>query len=119
MILNVSKNTMQEIRNLSEINQIVEKQLGVLAYFYNNDCAPCISLRPKVEALVKDEFPMMKMVWINSKQTPEIPAAFQIFANPTILLFFDGKETRRFSKYVSVIELEETISRYYRLIFEQ
>jgi thioredoxin-like negative regulator of GroEL len=110
---------MEEIIKLSDIKNIIEKQFGVLAYFYNDDCAPCISLRPKVETLIREQFPQMKIVWVNSKKTPEIPAAFQIFANPTILLFFDGKETRRFSKYVSVIELEETISRYYSLIFEQ
>ena len=96
---------MKEVIELTNLQQILKNELGVIAYFYNDDCPPCISLRPKVEKLVNENFPKMKVVWINSKNTPEIPAAYQIFANPTILLFFDGKETRRFSKYVSIIEL--------------
>jgi len=108
---------MEEIIELTILQQVLESELGVIAYFYNDDCPPCISLRPKVDKLVNENFPNMKVVWINSKNTPQIPAAYQIFANPTILLFFDGKETRRFSKYVSIIELEESIERYYKLAF--
>lgn len=108
---------MEKIIELADLQKQLKDDLGVIAYFYNDDCPPCISLRPKVEKLVEESFPKMKLAWINSKNTPEIPAAYQIFANPTILLFFDGKETRRFSKYVSIIELEEAIDRYYKLIF--
>ena len=108
---------MEEVFELANLQQILDKKLGVIAYFYNDDCPPCISLRPKVEKLVQEKFPKMKLLWVNSKKHPEIPAAYQIFTNPTILLFFDGKETRRFSKYVSIIELEESIERYYNLIF--
>ncbi len=108
---------MEEVIELTNLQQILGNELGVIAYFYNDDCPPCLSLRPKVEKLVDENFSKMKVVWINSKNTPEIPAGYQIFANPTILLFFDGKETRRFSKYVSIIELEDSIERYYKMIF--
>ena len=108
---------MEQVKNLDELHKITINNPGVIAYFYNDDCPPCISLRPKVQDLVKENFPEMKIIWVNSKQSPEIPASFGIFANPTILLFFDGKETRRFSKYVSVNELENVISRYYNMIF--
>jgi thioredoxin-like negative regulator of GroEL len=108
---------MDEIIKLIDLQNHLKNELGVIAYFYNDDCPPCISLRPKVEKLVYENFPKMKLLWINAKKTPEIPAAYSVFANPTIILFFDGKETRRFSKYVSVDELEESIERYYQLIF--
>jgi len=108
---------MEQIINIDELNEIRISNPGVIAYFYNDDCPPCISLRPKVQDLVNRNFLEMKIIWVNSKQSPEIPASFGIFANPTILIFFDGKETRRFSKYVSMNELENVISRYYNLIF--
>jgi len=108
---------MDDIIKLSDLQNQLKNELGVIVYFYNDDCPPCISLRPKVEKLVNEKFPKMNLIWINAKKTPEIPAAYSVFANPTIILFFDGKETRRFSKYVSVDELEESIERYYQLIF--
>ncbi|MEZ5083454.1 MAG: thioredoxin family protein [Bacteroidales bacterium] len=106
-----------EFHNQTDLANCLESHVAVMLYFYNNDCAPCISLRPKVEKLVEITFPRMKVIWVNSKAQPEIPAHYGVFANPTILLFFDGKETRRFSKYVSVDELAQSIERYYKIIF--
>ena len=108
---------METTLNATTVSQLISEEVGVLLYFYNDDCAPCISLRPKVEELMQKRFPKMKVLWVNSKTTPEIPASYSVFANPTILVFFDGKEFKRFSKYVSVNELEATIERYYSLAF--
>lgn len=109
---------MKQTAKLEDVKSILAENPAVLIYFYNDDCAPCISLRPKVENLIDKVFPKMDMVWVNSKLSPKIPANFGVFANPTIILFFDGKETRRFSKYISVSELEESVSRYYSLLFD-
>jgi len=103
---------------LIEIQNIIQDNEAVLVYFSTNHCAPCVSLRPKVLNLVQTKFPKMKMEFIDAESAPEITGHFSVFASPTILLFFDGKETRRFSKYVSVAELGESIERYYNMIFE-
>jgi thioredoxin 1 len=95
----------------------IGKEKALLVYFYNDDCAPCIRLRPKVKDLMINSFPKMKLIFVDSKSYPEIPVAFGVYANPAILLFFEGKEYRRFSKFVSMIELEETIQRYFNLLF--
>jgi len=108
---------MSNISNLNELIQVVNQKTAVIVYFYNDDCPPCISLRPKVENLIINTFQKIKLIWVNSKKHPGIPAIYNVFANPTILVFFEGKEFRRFSKYVSVIELEHAIERYYRLIY--
>jgi thiol-disulfide isomerase/thioredoxin len=108
---------MESIQTKEQVQQIIQDEMGVLLYFYNDDCPPCISLRPKVENLMAEQFPKMKMIWVNSKTAPEIPAFHNVFANPTILIFFDGKEFKRFSKYVSVNELRDAIERYYVLAF--
>ncbi len=114
----LTKNFMNEISHLDELVQIVKQETAVVIYYYNNDCPPCISLRPKVEGLISNTFQKMKLLWVNSKNHPKIPAHYSVFANPTILIFFEGKEFKRFSKYVSISELEQTIERYYNLIFE-
>ncbi len=108
---------MSNVSNINELIQFVNEQTAIIVYFYNDDCPPCISLRPKVERLIKDTFPKMNLVWVNSKNHPEIPAHYSVFANPTILVFFEGKEFKRFSKYVSISELEQAIERYYKLVF--
>lgn len=108
---------MNELNELKQVQETIHKETGVMVYFYNDDCPPCISLRPKVESLIQEQFPEMKLIWVNSKSSPEIPASYGVFANPTILVFFEGKEFRRFSKYVSVAELKDAVDRYYKMIF--
>lgn len=97
----------------------IKKEKALLIYFFNDDCAPCLSLRPKVEHLMVNFFPKMKFNLVNTKTDKELTAAFGIYSYPAILLFFDGKEYRRFSKYVSLTELKSVIDRYYHLLFEE
>ena len=43
--------------SLKKFQQLIENEQALLLYFYNDDCAPCLSLRPKVLELVKKSFP--------------------------------------------------------------
>lgn len=108
---------MNELTELKNVTTQIGTESALLLYFYNDDCPPCISLRPKIEQLVKTEFERMKLVWVNAKKHPEIPAHYGVFANPAILVFFEGKEFRRYSKYISVEEMKSSIKRVYDLLF--
>ena len=103
--------------NIESIKIEVADNPAIMLYFFNDNCAPCLALRPKVESLVNDEFPKMKLVFINATDYPKLEADHSIFGAPTLLVFFDGKEVFRESKYVSVDQMKERIDRYYRLIF--
>lgn len=97
------------------LKELVNKAENLLVYFFNDSCAPCISLRPKVEELIGERFPQMDMVYVNGKEFPELIAEFQAFSFPVLIFFFEGKEYLRFSKYVSISELSESIGRIYDL----
>jgi thioredoxin-like negative regulator of GroEL len=106
-----------EIQSLAELQQLVPKEKGLLIYFYSNRCAPCVSLRPKVSQVISEDFSGMKMVLVDSEKNPELPAHYGVFANPTIIVFFEGREFRRYSKYISINELGSDISRIYEMVF--
>jgi len=97
--------------------QETKQNKALLLYFFNNNCAPCLSLRPKVEQLIGEEFPLMKLIMVDSAVSPDANAHFGVFANPTLLVFFEGNEFYRLSKYMSVQQIEENISRPYQLLF--
>jgi thioredoxin-like negative regulator of GroEL len=103
---------------LIEIQNIISSTEAAIVYFYTNQCAPCAELRLKVQSLLKEKFPLMKSVYIAADQSTELTSHYNVFASPIIILFFDGKETRRFSKFVSIGEVEQSIQRYYSLIFD-
>ncbi len=103
---------------LTDIERLIHEAPAVLLYFYSNSCAPCVSLRPKVEALVKETFPRMQFKLIDSVANPEVTAHFNVFSNPVILIYFEGHEHGRMSKYISIQQLETAIQRPYQMIFD-
>lgn len=107
-----------ELKNIEQADGFITENPATLLYFYSDKCAPCISLRPKVVELVNDRFPKVKIAFIDSQAHPDIPAKFGAFSMPTLILFFEGKEYKRKSKYMSIPELAEAISRPYKMLFE-
>ena len=105
-----------EISTLEELQNIITDKPAVLAYFYNDNCAPCLSLRPKIIEMQEENFPKLELYFVNSAKT-DIPANYGVYDNPTLLIFFDKKEYIRVSKYVSTAQLSEQIKRYYDMIF--
>ena len=102
---------------IKDIQNHINNKKAVLVYFYNDNCAPCTILRPKVKELVETEFPKMDFILVHAEKAPETSAHFGIFAAPTLLVFFEGKEYIRESKNISISELQTKIERYYNMVF--
>lgn len=90
----------RKITDTQSLKTLIEAEKAILVYFYNDDCSPCMSLRPKVEQMREDHFPGMELVYVDSKSHPDIPASFGVFSNPVILVFFEAKEYIRKSLYI-------------------
>jgi thioredoxin 1 len=103
--------------NVADVRSKVDSQPAVLVYFKNDNCAPCLVLRPKVKELLDKSFPIVEMIVVDTVEQPEFAGEFHVFANPTLLVFFDGKEYIRKSKYVAIPELKSEIGRLYDMMF--
>lgn len=108
---------MKQINEIGELQNAIDSSQAILVYFYNESCAPCVALRPKVQEMMEVRFEKMDLLFINSAQLPELSANFNVYSSPTIIVCFDGKENFRVSKYVSIQELSQKIQRYYDLLF--
>ena len=106
-----------EIKSYKEFLKLKEEETAVLAYFSTDACNVCKVLKPKVEKLIKSEFPKIKLVYIKSDVLPEVAAQNQVFAAPTILIFFEGREYIRKSRNIGINELQREIKRPYLMIF--
>jgi thiol-disulfide isomerase/thioredoxin len=102
---------------INDIDQLITNKATVLLYFYNDNCAPCKILRPKVQEMVSTGFPEIEFCLINAEQYPATAAQYNVFASPTMLVFFEGKEYIRESKNISISELHDKIERIYGMIF--
>ncbi len=101
-----------------ELELKIKETQGLLVYFKNDFCGPCVALRPKVSELISTEFPNMEMVIVDSFKNPSLAGQYNVFGNPTLLVFFEGREYIRKSKYISMPELQGEIERYYNMVFE-
>lgn len=108
----------KEIKSVDEFLSLKRKQAAMLAYFSTDACSVCKVLKPKVEKMAKTEFPKMQLVYIKSDLLPDVAAYNSVFTAPTIVVFFDSRETIRKSRAIGVGELQQEISRYYSMMFE-
>ena len=106
-----------EIQSFEEFLKLKEEEPALLAYFSTEACNVCKVLKPKVDELVRAEFPKVKLVYIKSDKLPEVAAQNQVFAAPTIIIYFDGREYIRKSRNIGIGELQNEIARPYSMMF--
>jgi len=82
-----------------------------LLYLSTTECRVCQTLRPQVEALVKDH-PPWSFTYVDLNQDPAARGQWLVFTVPTVLVLVDGKEVRRFSRYLHLEELAVIMERY-------
>lgn len=106
------------INSIQQLEDILNSEIAVLLYFNTLSCNVGESLEPKVKNLLTSNFPKISFYTIDINFSPEIAAKYSAFVEPTIILFFEGKETIRKSRNIGIYELQEAIERPYKLIFE-
>ena len=108
---------MIEINKKEEILEILKTSKAVMLYFASTNCSVCEVLRPKIEMNISLNFPKMKQYYINSNQNLDIASFFNIFTSPTILVFFEGKEFKRYGRNISLDIFNSEIKRLYEMVF--
>jgi len=106
-----------EVKSFEEFLELKEKSPVLLGYFSTDACNVCKVLKPKVEELIQNEFPKIKLAYIKSDKLPEVAAQHRVFTAPAILVFFEGREYIRKSRNIGIGELEKEIARPYSIIF--
>lgn len=66
-----------------------------------------------------EEFPHMKLEIIDVTQATEVSGQLSVFTIPTIITFFDGKETFRASRSFAISQLRDAIQRPYHIFFPE
>lgn len=106
---------MKTINNLENITKTLEESKAVLLYFSGKSCYVCNVLKPKIQNSLEKKFSLMKSILIEDNL--EISTHFTVFSNPTILVFFEGKEFKRYGRNISISLFENDIERLYKMVF--
>ena len=117
MEFNSKKLTYKIIENKKQLDQILNKNLGVLLYFSKTTCNVGEALEPKIIELLKNKYPKIPFYFVDMDKTPYIAAQYSVFVEPTIIVLFNKKETIRKSRIFSITELSKAIKRIYDIAF--
>ena len=104
---------------MDSLSKITGGKAAVMIYFSSQTCQACKGLRPRVADMMQMHFPRIEFVEVDAAENPIVTAEASVFTAPVILVFFEGKEYLRESKYISVDQLQEKISRYYNMLFDK
>ncbi len=88
-----------------------------IVYFNSSSCNVGEAMAPKIMQLIEEKYPKVKFFYVDRELSPDVAARFSVFVEPTVLLFFAGKETLRKSRHFGMEELEAAISRPYGILF--
>ncbi len=105
------------LNSIDEFNKALNENEAMLVYFNSNSCNVGEAIAPKVMNLIEEKFSKIQFYFVDREMSPEIAAQHSVFVEPTILVFFAGKETIRKSRHFSIDELEMSIERPYSIIF--
>ncbi len=104
--------------DINEFDEYIKKTPSVLVYLSTEACSVCKVLKPKIINMLDTSFPKMDFLYIDCEKQKEIAAQNTVFAVPTILVFFEGKENIRKSRSVGIEQLKSEIKRIYELMFD-
>ncbi|MBE0661895.1 MAG: thioredoxin family protein [Bacteroidales bacterium] len=102
----------------TEFEILLSSHPSFMLYFYNDTCGVCKTLRPQVEALVKEEFPEIRLIRVNATESRELAGQLRMLSVPGIVLFMEGQEIFRANGMISMNELHNRIARPYGMMFE-
>lgn len=108
-----------EVQSFDEFITMKGEEPALLGYFSTDVCNVCKVLKPKVAELLQTQFPKIKMAYVRSDVLPDVAAQHQVFAAPTILVFFEGREYIRKSRNIGISELRHEIERPYSMMFSE
>ena len=107
------------IMEFEQLQNIIKKQSpNTVIYFSGIECGVCKVLMPQVQGLVVDKYPQMKFLEIDASSSLEVCGQFGVHSIPTVLIYFEGKEFKRFARNFSIQQLSEAIERPYHLFFD-
>lgn len=107
---------MNKVNSIEEVNKLKNNNDMLLVYFGSNSCSVCNAMMPKIEKML-EKYPSIQAIKIETESSIELSATYNVFTIPVIILFIEGKETIREARIISLINLEQKISRYYELFY--
>ena len=93
----------------SELDELLNNSNSVVIYFSSASCNVCHSVLPQLISLI--EGLPISFVKVKADMQPEICGQLLVFTVPTILIFYEGKEIVRESRFIDFNRIKKILGR--------
>ena len=100
-MLAVTKNTFAE--------EVVRVEKPIVVDFWGPQCAPCLALEPKMEALEKEYGNRIKITKVEAHKNRRLCLSLKVLSLPTFLFYKDGGEVGRLTGDVTIESVKDAI----------
>lgn len=75
--------------------EVLKSEKPVLLDMYADWCGPCMMMAPEIEAF-SEETDKVKVCKLNVDESTDLALTFGVMSIPTVILFVNGQEEKRF-----------------------
>ncbi len=95
---------------IEEFQILLNDKPIMVIYFSHDECNVCKVLKPQVKDIVGG-FDTTQFLYVNTRESMEIAGQYMVFTVPTIILFFEGREAKRYSRHISLQDFHSFLQR--------
>jgi thioredoxin 1 len=75
--------------------EVLKASIPVLVDFWAPWCGPCRAIAPTVDEIAGEQAGRVKVVKLNTDESPDTAMKYQVMSIPTLLLFKNGQPVER------------------------
>ena len=77
----------QDVTDENFQSEVIENDMPVLVDFWAPWCGPCRAMAPAIDAIAEEMSGKLKVVKVNTQDSPTTPSSLGIMAIPTMVVF--------------------------------
>ncbi|PFA17482.1 thiol reductase thioredoxin [Bacillus cereus] len=99
---------MRKFQTIEELVAYIKAKDVVLLFIKTENCGVCDVMLQKVNHLL-EQYQGIENIVISLQDMKKIAAEYLVFTGPTVLLFHEGKEILRESRFISLEKIERLL----------
>lgn len=101
-------NPVRALESSAQLEKIKSTPDPVILYFSTPQCGVCHAVLPKLVDALRNN--TIEVIEIDASVYPEIAGQHQVFVAPTVLMYYQGSEVLRESRFIDISKITRILS---------